>query len=106
MNHVARADDVQEVLRIVGMRRVLHCVQVIQISKELVEPMDRRQEFVEIPEVVLAELASGVALCFEGGSNRTSLRWYADLSTSLADRRHASGGLYDCYRPQSTGLRH
>ena len=29
MNHVARADDVQQVLRIVGMRRVFHRIEVI-----------------------------------------------------------------------------
>ena len=64
MNHVARADDVQQILRIVGMRRVFHRVEVIQVAEELVEAVDGGQELVLVAEVVLAELAGGVALSF------------------------------------------
>ena len=39
--------------------------------------------------MILTELASGIALRFERRGDRASLCWYADLGTSLADRRHA-----------------
>ena len=70
VNHVARADLIQQILRIVGMRRVFHRVEVIEVAEEFVEPMDSGQEFIEIAEVILAELASGVALRFERGGDR------------------------------------
>ena len=61
VNHVARADLVQQLLRIVGVRRVFHGVEVIEVAEELVEAVDGGQELVEIAEVVLAELARDVA---------------------------------------------
>src|SRR5437667_11176672 len=72
------------------MRRIFHCVEVIEIAEELVEAVDSGQEFIQIAEVVLPELAGRVALRFERGCDRASLSWYADLGTRLADRRHAS----------------
>ena len=60
-------------LRIVGMRRVFHRVEVIQVAEELVEAVDGRQELVAIAEMVLAELAGGVALRLERGGNGHSL---------------------------------
>ena len=45
MHHVARADYVQQVLRIVRMCRVFHRIEVIQIAEELVEAVDGGQEF-------------------------------------------------------------
>ena len=89
MDHVARADDVQQVLRIVGMRRVFHRVQVIQVAEELVEAVDGGQELIEVAQVVLAELAGGVALRFERGGNRAGFRRDAGLGARLADRGHA-----------------
>ena len=61
VDHVARADLVLELRRVVGMGRVLHRVQVIEVAEELVEAVDGRQELVEVAQVVLAELAGGVA---------------------------------------------
>ena len=69
MNHVARADLIQQVLRVVGMRRVFHRIEVIEIAKEFVESVDGRQELIEIAEMVLAELAGSVALRFERGGD-------------------------------------
>ena len=43
------------------MRRVLHRVEVVEVAEELVEAVHGRQELVEVAEVVLAELAGGVA---------------------------------------------
>src|SRR6476469_3767430 len=72
------------------MSRVFHRVEVIEVAEEFVEAVDGRQKLIEIAQVVLAELAGGVALRFERRCDRASLCRYTDLSTSLADRRHAS----------------
>ena len=61
MDHVARADLVLERGRVVGCGRVLHRVEVIEVAEELVEPVHGRQVLVQVAEVVLAELAGGVA---------------------------------------------
>ena len=71
------------------MRRVFHRVEVIEVAEELVEAVDGRQELVPVAQMVLAELAGGVALRFERGGNRDSLGWKAGLGTRLADRGHA-----------------
>ena len=62
------------VLRIIFVFRLLLSVKVIEASKELVEAVRRRQEFVAVAEVVLAELASDVALRFEHFGNGRILR--------------------------------
>ena len=80
MDHVARADDVQQILRIVGMRRVFHRVQVIEVAEEFVEAVDGGQELIPVAQVVLAELAGGVALRFERGGNGAGLGGQADLA--------------------------
>ena len=61
MEHVARTDGVQQILRIVRVRRVFHCVEMIEVTEELIEAVHRRKEFVLVAKVVLAELAGGVA---------------------------------------------
>ena len=50
-----------KLLRIVGMRRVFHRVEVIEVAEEFVEAVHGRQELVLVAEMVLAELAGGVA---------------------------------------------
>src|SRR5262245_31043290 len=67
---------------------IFHRVEVIQIPKELVEPVDCRQELVQIAQVILAKLSRGVALRFERGGNRAGLCRQACFSTRLADCRH------------------
>ena len=89
VNHVARADFVQQFLRIGGVRRVFHRVEVIEVAEELVEPVNRGQELVEITEVVLAELARGVAHGLEHGGDGAGLGGQSELGTRLADRGHA-----------------
>ena len=89
VNHVARADDVQQVLRIVGMRRVFHRIEVIQIAEEFVEAVDGRQELVLVAEVVLAELAGGVAHRFQYRRDGHRLGRQAGRRAGLADRGHA-----------------
>src|SRR5205823_14716743 len=67
MDHIARANLVEQVLWVVRMRRVFHRIQVIQIAKELVEAVDGGQELVQIAEMVFTELAGFIALRLERG---------------------------------------
>ncbi len=53
------------VLRVVLVLRFLFGIEVVEVAEELVEAVRRRQEFVAVAEVVLAELASHVALRFQ-----------------------------------------
>ena len=71
------------------MRRVFHGVQVIQVAEEFVEAVDGGQKLVAIAQMVLAELAGGVALRLERGGNRAGFGRHADLGARLADRGHA-----------------
>ena len=89
MDHVARADDVQQVLRIIGVRGIFHRIEVIQVAKEFVEAVDRRQEFIQVAQMILAELAGGVPLRFERGGNRASLGRQSGFGACLADGGHA-----------------
>jgi hypothetical protein len=43
------------------MAGVFHCVEVIEVAIELIEAVHRRKELVQVAQVVLAELARGVA---------------------------------------------
>jgi len=90
MNHVAGADDVQEVLRIVGMRGIFHRVQMIEITKELIEAMDGRQKFVLVTEMVLTELTGCVTHRFQNRCNGNRLGGYSDRGTRLTYCGHAS----------------
>ena len=49
------------ILRVVRVLRLLLGVQVVEVAEELVEAVGGRQELVLVAEVVLAELAGGVA---------------------------------------------
>ena len=89
MDHVARADDVQQFLRVGGMRGVFHRVEVIEITEEFVEAVNGRQELVEIAEMVLAELAGGIAHRLERRRDGHGLRRNADGRAGLADGGHA-----------------
>src|SRR5436190_16576585 len=71
------------------MRRVFHCVQVIQVAEELVEAVNGRQEFVKITQMVFAKLTSGVALRFKSGGNGASLGRKTRLGPSLTYCRHS-----------------
>src|SRR5262249_50965219 len=69
VDHVARTNRCLECRWVVGMARVLHGVQVVQIPVELIETMHRRQELVSITEMVLAELPCCVAHRFKRGGD-------------------------------------
>ena len=67
LEHAARAElgAVGRVLRIVGQFRLFLGVEMVEVAEELVEPVDRRQRLVAVADVVLAELARGVAEVLE-----------------------------------------
>ena len=70
VHHAARAKafaKVRKVLRIrvVGQLRFLLGVQMIEVAEKLVETVGRRQELVQVAQVVLAELTGGVTERFE-----------------------------------------
>ena len=78
---------------IVGQFRLFLGIQVIEIAEEFVEAMHGRQEFVAVAQVVLAELAGGVAERLEQlGDGRVFLlqsdagAGHADLGQAGADR--------------------
>jgi hypothetical protein len=60
---VARAEESMElgILGILRIVRLLHGVEVVQDAVELVEAVDRRQVFVAVAQVILADLRRSVA---------------------------------------------
>jgi hypothetical protein len=89
MQNVARPDLVLQVLRIVRMEGIFHRIQMVEIAPELVEAMQGRQIFVAIAEMVLAELARGVAHRLEHRCDRRRLRRHADGRPRLPHRGEA-----------------
>jgi len=90
MHQVARADGIQEGLRVIGVEGVFHRIEVIQIAPILVEAMDSRQKLVAITQVIFAELARGVAHRFQCCCDGWRLRRHPGSGTSLSDCREAS----------------
>ena len=43
------------------MERIFHRVEVIEVAEEFIEPVDGGQELILVAQVILAELAGGVA---------------------------------------------
>jgi hypothetical protein len=67
VDHTPRAEFFLE-LRIFGVvvrLRLLFGIEVIQVAEKLVEAVRRRQMLIAIAEMILAELASHIALLFE-----------------------------------------
>ena len=64
----------RRVLRIVRQLGFLFGVEVIQVAEELVEAVHGRQVLVAVTQVVLAELAGGVALGLQCGRDGRVLR--------------------------------
>src|SRR5262249_28748638 len=100
VDHAARAEASLElgVFGIIDALRLFFSVQVVKIAEELVEAMGGGQVFVEVAEVILAELAGRVAQRLEQlGDGRVFLleteigAGQSDLSQTGADRRLAGG---------------
>ena len=88
----ARAE--RRVLRVVLVLRLLLGVEVVEVAEELVEAVHRRDVLVAVAEVVLAELAGGVAERLQqlgdGGvrlAQALGRPGQADLGQAGADRR-------------------
>ena len=86
MHKIARAVFVDPVLRIVEPVRIGHRIEVIEVTEEFVEAVQRRQIFVQVAEMVLAELAGGVTHRFEQQRRGHRLLRHADVGAGLADR--------------------
>ena len=95
LDDAARAELLPElgVLRIVGILRFFLGVEVVEVAEELVEAMRGRQVLVAVAEVVLAELAGGVAIGLQdigdAGIERPKAEFragQADLGQAGADR--------------------
>jgi hypothetical protein len=52
VNHVARAEGVQQLLRVTGMRGVFHRIEVVEVAEKLVEAMNGREMRVLVTEVL------------------------------------------------------
>ena len=78
------------VLGIVGQFGFLLGVEVIQVAEELVEAVHGGQMLVAVAEVVLAELAGGVALRLQCGGDGRVLRLQAEFGAGHADLGQAS----------------
>jgi hypothetical protein len=57
-------------LRIIILVRLLHGVEMIEDAIKLVEAVNRRQEFIAVSQMVLANLRRGVTVWFEKFGNR------------------------------------
>src|SRR5271167_1562376 len=51
MNHVARANLTQQFLRVAGVRRILHRIEVIEVAEELIEAVNGGQKLIEIAKM-------------------------------------------------------
>ena len=95
VDHVARA-ELRPELRLLADSlgvRALPRVEVVEVAEELVEAVDGRQELIPVAQVVLAELAGGIALRFEQRRQwSASSVWNADRRARQADRGHARCG--------------
>ena len=89
MHHVARAHRRLQRLWIRRMAVIFHRVQVIEVAEEFVEAVHGGQELVQVAQVILAELAGGVAHRLQRRRDRRCLRRHADRRARLADRREA-----------------
>ena len=98
VDDIARAKLLLELgaLRVVGLVRLFHGVEVIEDAIELVEAVDRRQVFVAVAEMVLADLRRRVAKRLEELGDRRVLVLQAllgggqtDLQQTGAERRLA-----------------
>ena len=81
VDHAARPELLAElgVLRVVLVLRLFLGVQVVEVAEELVEAVVGRQVLVVVAEVVLAELAGGVALGLEQTGDGRVFRPHAEL---------------------------
>ena len=87
VQHAARAELRAErrVLRIVRQLRLLLGVEVVEVAVELVEAVHGGQELVAVAQVVLAELAGGIAERLEQLGDRRVFLLQAERRAGQAD---------------------
>jgi hypothetical protein len=81
----SRSDFVLQILRIVGVERIFHRVQVIEVPEELIETVHGGQKLVTVTEVVFSKLPSRVTHLFQYGRDSRRLGGQADRGSRLAD---------------------
>ena len=91
LQHAARRELAAEfgVARVVRVFRLVFGIQVVEAAEELVEAVHRRQMFVAVAQVVLAELAGGVAERLQQAGDGRVLRPHALGGAGQADLRQA-----------------
>ena len=94
VDDAARAEAIVEAGELVRRRPVrqlglLLRVEVVEVAEELVEAVDGRQVLVQVAEVVLAELAGGIAVRLEQLGDRHVLGLQADVRTRHPDLAQA-----------------
>src|SRR5262249_47059304 len=73
------------ILRIVGVFWLLLRIQVIEIAEELIEAVHRREEFIPVAEVVLAELPAHVAERLQHIGDRRVFRLQSEVGAGKTD---------------------
>ena len=96
VDHAARAEILAEVrklrivrLGIIGKLRLFLGVEMIEIAVEFVEPMRGRQKLVLVAEMVLAELAGGIALGLQQFGDGRIFLAQAEISARQANLAEA-----------------
>ena len=79
----------RRVLEVVGVFRLLLSIEVVERPKEFVEPVRRREMFVQVAEVVLAKLRRGIALRLEELRQRDIARLQTFLSAGQPHLEHS-----------------
>src|SRR5690606_26750692 len=76
------------IVRVIRVLRLFLGIQVIEVAEKLVEASHRRQVLVHVAEVVLAELASGVAERLEQLRQRRVILMESPVLAGKADAEH------------------
>ena len=91
-----------EICRIVGVTWIFHGVQVVQVPAEFIEAVHGRQKFVQVSQVIFAELAGGVthgleAVAMVGASSAS--QWGSGLPTVVSPVRIGNSPVMKLARP-------
>ncbi len=80
---MSRPNRVLETSWVVAMTWIFHRIEVVEITIKLVEAMHRRQELVQITQMVLAELAGSVTHAHERRGDGRRLVGQSNWRTGL-----------------------
>src|SRR5262249_57970321 len=87
MQDSARTETFSEcrILRIVDILRLLLCVEVVKIAKELIEAVLGREKFIFVAKMIFSELSGRVTQRFKQFRDRRIFRAQADVGTRQAN---------------------